>query len=76
MIRNDAMSNAVDKINRSVYREYPFFKGVKPKVTERSGELLLVYEKNEKTADGLDLPMQLRVKASADGSIRSVSGSR
>lgn len=70
------MSSSIDQINKKIYQDYPFFKGVKPKVSERSGELLLVYEKNEKTEDGLTLPMSLRVKADADGKIRSVSGSR
>ena len=70
------MSSVVDKINKTVYKEYPFYKGVKPKVTEQSGGLLLVYEKNEKTEDGLTLPMQLRVRADADGNIKSVAGSR
>ena len=36
------MSN-VDKINKTVYKDYPFYKGVKPKVSENAkGELLLV----------------------------------
>ncbi len=71
------MNSNVDKINRTVYREHPMYKGVKPKVSENSkGELLLIYETNEKTADGLSLPMQLRVKADAKGEIRSVSGSK
>ena len=71
------MGSVVDKINKEIYRDYPFYKGVKPKVSENSkGELLLVYEKNEKTADGLSLPMQLRVKADPQGGIRSVSGSK
>ena len=71
------MSSVVDKINRTIYRDYPLYKGVKPKVSENSkGELLLVYETKEKTADGLSLPLQLRVKADAAGEIRSVSGSK
>ena len=71
------MGSVIDKINKEVYRDYPFYKGVKPKVSENSKrELLLVYEKNEKTADGLSLPMQLRVKADPQGGIRSVSGSK
>ena len=71
------MGSIIDQINKEVYRDYPFYKGVKPKVSENSkGELLLVYEKNEKTADGLSLPMQLRVKADPQGGIRSVSGSK
>ena len=69
------MGSVIDKINKEIYRDYPFYKGVKPKVSENSkGELLLVYEKNEKTEDGL--PMQLRVKADPQGGIRSVSGSK
>ena len=71
------MGSVIDQINKEVYRDYPFYKGVKPKVSENSkGELLLVYEKNEKTADGLSLPMQLQVKADPQGGIRSVSGSK
>ena len=71
------MNSAVDRINKIIYRDYPFYKGVKPTVSEDSkGGLLLVYEKNEKTADGLSLPMYLRVKADAQGEIRSVSGSK
>ena len=71
------MGSVVDKINRTIYRDYPLYKGVKPKVSENSkGELLLVYETKEKTAAGLSLPLQLRVKADAAGEIRSVSGSK
>ena len=71
------MGSVIDKINKEIYRDYPFYKGVKPKVSENSkGELLLVYEKNEKTEDGLVLPMTLRVRADAEGKIKAVSGSR
>ena len=70
------MSSVVDRINKTIYKDYPFYKGVKPKVTERGGELLLVYEKNEKTEDGLSLPMMLRVRADSEGKIKAVSGSR
>ncbi len=71
------MSSIVEKINRTVWRDYPMYKGVRPKVSENSkGDLQLVYETKEKTADGLSLPMQLRVKADAQGEIRSVSGSK
>ena len=71
------MSSVVDRINKTIYKDYPFYKGVKPKVTEQPGGLLLlVYEKNEKTEDGLNLPMMLRVRADAEGKIKAVSGSR
>ena len=71
------MNSLVDKINKTIYKDYPFYKGVKPKVSENTkGELLLVYEKSEKTEDGLTLPMLLRVKADAQGNIKSISGSR
>lgn len=71
------MNSLVDKINKTIYKDYPFYKGVKPKVSENTkGELLLLYEKSEKTEDGLTLPMLLRVKADAQGNIKSVSGSR
>ena len=37
------MGSVIDKINKEIYRDYPFYKGVKPKVSENSkGELLLV----------------------------------
>ena len=70
------MSSIVDRINNTIYKDYPFYKGVKPKVTEQSGGLLLVYQKDDKTEDGLSLPMILRVKADNEGRIKSVSGSR
>ena len=71
------MGSVIDKINKEIYKAYPYWKGVKPKVSENpKGELLLVYEKNETTADGLSLPMQLRVKADPQGGIRSVSGTK
>lgn len=70
------MGSVVDKINKVIYRDHPQFKGVKPKVTDRNGELLLVYETCEKTEDGLKLPMQLRVKADAEGRIKAISASR
>ena len=71
------MSSAVDKINRFIYKEYPFYKGVKPKVTEKSnGDLLLVYEKNDMTEDGFPIPLQLRVRADAEGKIRSITGTK
>ena len=70
------MSSVVDRINKTIYKDYPFYKGVKPKVTERGSELLLVYNKNEKTEDGLNLPMTLRVRADTEGKIKAVSGSR
>ena len=71
------MGSAIDKITKEIYKAYPYWKGVKPKVSENAkGELLLVYEKNETTADGLSLPMQLRVKADPQGGIRSVSGTK
>ena len=71
------MGSVIDKINKEIYKAYPYWKGVKPKVSENAkGELLLLYEKNETTADGLSLPMQLRVKADPQGGIRSVSGTK
>ena len=70
------MGSVIEKINHEVYRDYPFYKGVKPKVSEQNGGLLLVYEKSETTADGLSLPMSLRVKADDTGKIKYVSGSR
>ncbi len=69
--------NSIDKINKTVCRDYPAFKGVKPRVSESAdGSMTLVYSTAQKTADGLELPMQLRVKANAQGEILSVSASR
>ncbi len=69
--------NSVDKINKTVYRDYPLYKGVKPQVSAAAdGSMTLVYSTVQKTTDGLTLPMQLRVKANAGGEIVSVSVSR
>jgi len=44
------MSSIVDKINKAVYRDYPFYKGIKPKVSENAkGDMLLLYEDGAST---------------------------
>ena len=59
------MGSVVDKINKVIYRDYPFYKGVKPKVTERGDELLLV--EKWKDAGAIDehgrQPHYVRLKA-------------
>lgn len=64
-------------INQTVYQDYPYFRNINPKITETSdGKAVLVYEKKEKTADGVPIKLVLRVTADADGKILKISTSR
>jgi hypothetical protein len=67
----------VQSVNQTICQEYPDFKNIYPKVTETSdGNAVLVYEKKEKTADGIPIKLVLRVTVDANGRILKVSTSR
>ncbi len=67
----------IDGINKKIYQDYPEFRNVSPKKTgQTDGNTVLVYEKNEKTADGHTIKLLLRVTVDAEGNILKVSASR
>ncbi len=67
----------VQNVNQTVYQEYSDFKNINPKVTETSdGNTVFIYEKKEKTADGIPIRLVLRVTVDANGRILKVSTSK
>ena len=67
----------LDAVNKSVYRDYPAFKNVRPRQNSQTGgKTLLIYEKSERTADGLTIKLTLRVTVDAEGNILKVSASK
>ena len=67
----------IDLINQKIYNDYPDYKNVGPRKTVQSdGKTALTYEKKEKTADGTDIKLLLRVTVDNEGKILKVSGSK
>ena len=64
--------DVAEKVSRQIYREFPLYKGVKPK---KSGSTL-IYEKKEKTEDGFEMKLTLRVTVDNEGNILQISGNR
>ncbi len=68
------------KISRSIaniiYRDYPEFKGVTPKIQAQGEKFLLVFQSSSKTEDGYPITRTLRVVAAADGRIIKKTTSR
>jgi hypothetical protein len=77
-------SNAVQMVSKEVYRRFPDFSGVKPKVQAQnspdlaSGEktYLLTYHQNAQLGSGKVLPRWVRVVADESGKILKLSTSR
>ncbi len=69
--------NEIKRISKSLAADYPAYQSVAPKVSGQSdGNYLLVYEKKEKTEDGLDLKRIVRVTVDSNGKILKISESR
>ena len=70
-------NNALAKICRTIYHDYPEYQDASPKVTKQGDEkYLVVFEKKVKTQDGNTLKLTLRVLADSNGKILKVSGSK
>jgi hypothetical protein len=74
-----------DKVSRKIYRKNPEFKGVKPKITERSagegvkggaGGYIFIYKMKAAGPGGQTINRVLRVVVNEDGSIHKISTSR
>lgn len=74
-----------EKVSRKIYRKHPEFKGVKPKITERSvgegveagvGGYVLIFKIKGSAPGGKTIPRLLRVVVDPDGSIQKISTSR
>lgn len=70
-------SQALDKICRQVYRQFPVLQGVVPKVQSApSDNFLVVFQGKGKTADGHPIQTIVRVVATPAGKIIKITSSR
>jgi hypothetical protein len=77
-------SNAVQMVSKEVYRQFPDFSGVKPKVQAQNSSArasaektyLLTYHQNAQLGTGKVLPRWVRVVADESGKILKISTSR
>jgi hypothetical protein len=68
---------ALDNVNETVYRQFPYLQGVQPEVSAMDeGQFLLIYKGTATTADGHSLPISLRVISDKDGSGLKFTSSR
>jgi len=77
---NQRQTQMDSKISRSIsniiYRDYPEFKGITPKIQAQGDKFLLVFQSSSKTEDGYPITRTLRVVAAADGRIIKKTTSR
>lgn len=66
-----------DKINLSVYQQFPYLEDVEPEIKQTEKEkILLIYKGQVKTASGHPLPVTIRVVADRTGKIIKLTTSR
>jgi len=66
---------ALEKVNRRVFRKFPEMSGVKPSVRRRGEVIQLIYRTQTRTADGHLLPRRVRVVATPEGKILKMTTS-
>ena len=77
MHSDEMEKEALDNVNQTVYRRFPYLQGVEPEVSAIENEqYLLIYKGNATTADGHSLPISLRVISDKDGSGLKFTSSR
>lgn len=75
--RDPEIRRSIDEVIREITAEHPLYRGIQPKTSVQSdGNTLLIFEKNEKTEDGLPIKLVLRVTVSPAGKILKKSGSK
>ncbi len=69
--------NALDKVCRQVYRQFPPFKDKRPKITQQNEDrYLLIFSGTGAGPDGKTIQQTIRVIATGDGKILKTSMSR
>lgn len=77
MCLDEMEKEALDKVNQSVFRQFPYLQGVEPEVSAMENEqFLLIYKGQATTADGHLLPLILRAKSDRAGNIIKITSSR
>ncbi len=65
------------KVNQQVYAQFPYLKDSAPKIQESdTGTLELRYQGNVQTANGMALPIVVKVVADKQGNIQKLVTSR
>jgi hypothetical protein len=68
---------ALDNVNQTVYRQFPYLQGVEPEVSAMENEqYLLIYKGQATIADGHALPISIRVVSDKIGEIIKITSSR
>jgi len=77
-MRLDEMEKeALEKVNLTVYRQFPYLQGVDPEISVmENGQFLLIYKGKATTADGHSLPISLRAVSDKDGNSLRITSSR
>ena len=70
-------SDVIEKVCDQIYRNFPDFKGIKPKIKAYSDNLhLFIFSGKAETADGKTLPRTIRVVVDENGKIVKITTSR
>jgi hypothetical protein len=68
---------AIEKINQQIYTQFPYLQGIVPKVREiNKGINELYYQGSVLTANGVTLPIVVKVTADDQGNIQKMVASR
>ena len=77
---NILKGKSIDRVSNEVYRKHPDLKGVKPKITLRTGDsssdTLLVYSKTVPGPGGKKINRVVRAVADENGKIKKISTSK
>lgn len=67
----------IEKINQSVFNQFPYLRETDPEITEQpSSVFLFVYNGIVETADGHAIPISVRVVTDSCGKILKMTSSR
>jgi len=70
-------NNSIETACQKIYRDYPEFRGVSPKISSQpAGRTLLLFQTSGRTANGKAIARTLRVVIDANGRILKASTSR
>lgn len=67
----------IEKINDQVFKQFPYLEKKPPTIKQNpDGTLSLKYMGESKTANGITIPLSVKIKTSQDGNIIQITSSR
>ena len=67
----------IDKINDQVFKQFPYLEKKPPTIKHNpDGSISLKYIGESKTANGITIPLSVKIKATQDGNIIQITSSR